>query len=178
MGMARNLASLLNGSGLVNLPTKVTGALPDANAPSGSMIQVVNGFTSTGVVTTVNSTYIDTGITATITPTSASNKILVLVNICGMWRASGNTWNRIGIKLLRDSTVLGIEALAQSWTNTSLEFRNGGLMYSKLDSPSSTSALTYKVQFQGEPLSDNTGVAVQKDGNSGESQIFLMEIAA
>ena len=162
----------------INSNSLASGVPSSANMPAGSVIQVVNGFTSTGVTTTVNQTYIDTGITATITPKFATSKIMVLVNICGMHRAGGNSWNRIGIKLLRNSTVLGIEALAQSWTNTSLEFRNGGLMYSKLDSPASTSALVYKVQFQGEVLSDNTGVSVQRDGNSGESQIFLLEIAA
>lgn len=153
-------------------------SVPSSALPVGSVLQVVNGFTSTAVTTTVNQTYIDTGITATITPLFATSKIMVLVNLCGMHRTGGNSWNRMGIKLLRGSTVLGIEYLAQSWPNTALEFRNGGLMYSKLDSPSSTSALTYKVQFQGEVLSDNTGLTVQRDGNSGESQIFLMEIAA
>jgi hypothetical protein len=38
MSNTRNLAGLLNSSGLVSLPTKVAGVLPDANAPSGSVI--------------------------------------------------------------------------------------------------------------------------------------------
>jgi hypothetical protein len=158
--------------------SKLTGTLPDANAVSGSVIQVVNGFTSAAVTTSVTNTYIDTGITATITPKFATSKIMVLVNICGMHRATGNEWNRMGIRILRGATVLGIEGLGQIWTRTSMEFRNAGAMYSKLDSPSSTSALVYKVQFMAEPLSADAGLTVQRDGNSGESQIFLMEIAA
>ena len=152
--------------------------IPKSALPTGSVLQVVNGFTSTAVTTTVNQTYIDTGITATITPLFASSRIMVLVNLCGMHRTGGNSWNRMGIRMLRGATIIGTEALAQSWPNTALEFRNGGLMYSKLDSPATTSATTYKVQFQGEVLSDNTGLTVQRDGNSGESQIFLMEIAS
>lgn len=158
--------------------SKLTGQVPAGSAVSGSVIQVVNGFTSAAVTTSVTNTYIDTGITATITPKFATSKIMVLVNICGMHRASGNEWNRIGIRILRGATVIGTEALAQGWTRTSLEFRNGGLMYSKLDSPASTSSLIYKVQFMAEPLSADGGLTVQRDGNSGESQIFLMEIAA
>jgi len=171
--VASGLIASVSGASLTG-----TQNIPKATLPTGSVLQVVNGFTSAAVVTNVNSTYIDTGITATITPTSSTSKIMVLVNICGVWRGSGNTFNRIGFKLLRGSTVLGIEALGQNWPNTSLEFRNGGLLYSKLDSPATTSPTTYKMQFQAEPLSDGTGVAVQRDSNSGESQIFLMEIAA
>ena len=171
--VASGLIASVSGASLTG-----TQNIPKATLPTGSVLQVVNGFINTGVTTTVNSTYIDTGITATITPTSASSKIMVLVNICGMWRSSNNSWNRIGLKLLRGSTVLGIEAFAQLYTGTALEFRSAGAMYSKLDSPATTSATTYKVQFQAETLSDGAGVAVQKDGNSGESQIFLMEISA
>lgn len=154
-----------------------SGLVTASDLPAGSVIQVVNGNTSTAVTNSSTGTYVDTGITATITPTSASNKIMVLVNICGVWRAAGNTWNRMGIRILRGATTLGIDALAQSWPNTSLEFRNGGLTYSHYDSPNTTSATTYKVQFQAEALSAASGgLTVQKDGNSGTSQIFLMEI--
>jgi hypothetical protein len=85
MGMARNLASLLNGSGLVSLTSKVTGSLPndniaamaaskltgqvpDANAPSGSVIQIVAAQKTNRFVTTSDS-YVDvTDLSATITP--------------------------------------------------------------------------------------------------------------
>jgi hypothetical protein len=165
----------------LKLDTGVTGTLPSANFSGGKVLQVINGNTSTAVTSTATGTYVDTGITATITPTLASSKILILINICGMWRASGQAYNRIGIKILRDSTAIaggsGGDALGQHWDNNTTEHRATGSMYSAYDSPNTTSATVYKVQFQAEALSSTTGLAVQKDGNSGQSNIFLYEIA-
>ena len=168
--------------------SKLTGALPaisganltgltSSQMPAGSVLQVINGNTSTAVTSTAVSTWVDTGITATITPSSTSSKIIVLINICGIWRNSGEAWNRTGLQFLRGVTVIGVTALAQGWDRTTSENREAGAMYSIYDSPSTTSATTYKVQFQAEALSSTTGIAVQKDGNSGQSNIFLYEIA-
>ena len=155
-----------------------SGKLVTSAQPVGAVLQVVAANTSTAVVTTTTGAYVDTGITATITPTSASSKIMVLINLCGLWKSNSNLWNRAGIKMLRGATTIGIEAFSQIYSGTTMEFRSGGLMYSKLDSPGTTSATTYKLQFQSEVVGDNTALAVQKDSNSGESQIFLMEISA
>jgi hypothetical protein len=168
--------------------SKLTGALPaisgasltgftDAQMPTGSILQVVNGTTSTAVTTTTLDAWVDTGITATITPISTSSKIMVLINVCGIWRDSGNAWNRMMIKILRGSTQLGGTAYAQGWDRTTSENRAVGAFYSFYDSPSTTSATTYKVQFASEPLSTATALSVQKDSNSGTSNIFLQEIA-
>jgi hypothetical protein len=155
-----------------------SGTLGKARLPTGSVLQVVNGFTSTAVTTTTTDVWIDTGITATITPTSASSKIMVIANICGIHKSDTSVWNRMGIRLRRGSTTIGIDSLANMYTATTLTIRLPGAMYSKLDSPATTSSTTYKVEFQVEALSSGTGVSVQRDSNSGESQIFLMEIAA
>ena len=164
--------------GSANATLITAGTLPTARLPTGTVLQVVAANTSTAVVTTTTGAYVDTGITATITPTSASSKIMVLINLCGLWKSNSNLWNRAGIKMLRGATTIGIEAFSQIYSGTTMEFRSGGLMYSKLDSPGTTSATTYKLQFQSEVVGDNTALAVQKDSNSGESQIFLMEISA
>jgi hypothetical protein len=84
----------------------------------------------------------------------------------------------MGIKVMRNATTIGIESLRNMYTATTMEISMPGVLFSKLDSPASTSAITYGVQFQVEALSSGTGVSVQRDSNSGESQIFLMEIAA
>ena len=164
--------------GSANATLVTSGTLPKTRLPTGSVLQVVNGNTSTAVTSTTTDEWVDTGITATITPTSASSKIMVMVNICGIFKSDSSVWNRMGIRLLRDATVIGIPSLANLYTATTLTLRVPGAMYSKLDSPATTSATTYKVQFQVEALSSGTGVSVQRDSNSGESQIFLMEIAA
>jgi hypothetical protein len=67
-------AYLLDGS-----VTKAKMAASGAWAPAGAVIQVVNAISTTQVSTTSTS-YVDTGLTASITPTSASSKILVIVN--------------------------------------------------------------------------------------------------
>jgi hypothetical protein len=158
--------------------SQLTGTIAGARLPAGSVLQVVNGFTSTSVTTTVLDTWVDTGIIATITPTSASSKIMVIVNICGMVKSDTHAYNRMGIRLLRGATVLGVTSLRNLYTNTTMQFSLPGAMYSKLDSPSTTNATVYGVQFLQESPGTVGGVSVQKDGNSGESQIFLMEIAA
>jgi len=152
-------------------------AIVSGDLPSGSILQVVNGNTSTAVTTTTVDAWIDTGITATITPISTSSKIMVLINVVGIHRDSGNAWNRMMIKILRGSTQLGGTAYAQGWDRTTSENRAVGAFYSFYDSPSTTSATTYKVQFAVEPLSSATSMSVQKDGNSGTSNIFLFEVA-
>ena len=67
----------------------VTG-LSKASLPTGSVLQVVNATYST-YTTTSSSTFADTGLTATITPTSATSKILVLLNVNGVAKETGNT---------------------------------------------------------------------------------------
>lgn len=149
-----------------------------ANFGAGTVLQVVNGFTSTMVTTTATDVWIDTGIFANITPIFSTSKIMVLVNICGMFKSDSSTWNRMGVRVMRNATTIGTTSLRNMFTNTAMQLSLPGIMYSKLDSPASTSTITYGVQFQVEAASSGTGVSVQKDGNSGESQIFLMEIAA
>ena len=57
--------------------TSTSNKLTTSQMPTGSVLQVVNGFISTDVSTTTVSAWIDTGITATITPTSASSNCFV-----------------------------------------------------------------------------------------------------
>jgi len=168
-------AELIDGA--IDTAHIATDQITSAILPTGSVLQVINGNTSTAVTSTATGTWVDTGITATITPSSTSSKIIVQINICGLWRNSGEIWNRAALQFLRGVTVIGVTAYAQGWDRTTSENREAGAMYSIYDSPSTTSATTYKVQFQSEALSSTTGIAVQKDGNSGQSNIFLYEIA-
>ena len=69
---------VLNGS--VGIPaSSLSGVIPDANAPSGSVIQVVSS-NLTSTVSTSSSSFVTTGLSASITPLSSSSKILVIVN--------------------------------------------------------------------------------------------------
>ena len=76
-----------DGSGTIALQNQLSGmttaslpALGSAQMPTGSVLQVVQGSYSTTMSTTSNSTFVSTGASITITPTSSSSKILVMFN--------------------------------------------------------------------------------------------------
>ena len=137
---------------------------------SQKVLQVVTGKTSTNVSST-SSTYADTGLTAAITPSSSSSKILVIVNQQGCQKFTNTTG--LGLKLFRGSTELvKFEGQFGINSNNSYDFNGGGHGVTHLDSPSTTSATTYKTQFNSR--NNNNGVGVQTD--SATSTITLMEI--
>jgi hypothetical protein len=120
---------------------------------------------------TASATYIDTGLTATITPQSSSSKILVLVSQNGVHKSSNDT--SVSIKLLRGATdimTLGTD-LGLNASATQSNIGSASAMY--LDSPATTSATTYKTQFKSD-AGLNFGV-VQR--NSVASNLILMEIS-
>ena len=143
-------------------------------ASAGSVLQVVNATTSTSVSTTTNS-YIDTTLTATITPKFTTSKILVLVNQNGVTK-NGAAGADVGLRLLRNSTTIQQLSLYGLYDGTTGAIYGATFSTSYLDSPATTSATTYKTQFQ---ASENTGiVSVQVSAGNSTSTITLMEIAA
>ena len=143
----------------------------DLQMPAGHILQTVEGTASSQVTTTGAET--DTGLTATITPSSTSSKILVIASVMGLQKQGSSTDARIKLILYRNSTSIN-SSDANLWTYASTTFRHGGFSMQKLDSPSTTSAVTYKITLSS---SDATNAYVQKDGNSGTSSIVLMEVA-
>lgn len=138
----------------------------------GKVLQVVQG-TSTTTVTSATTTFADTTVTATITPSSATSKILVMVSHA-LKKDSGSAGPRMSIKLVRGATDIATPILQALYTATDLR-QNSMFSYQYLDSPSTTSATTYKTQFanQGGAGAD---VIVQPNGETGV--IILMEIGA
>jgi len=140
---------------------------------TGAVLQVVN-FSVNATVSSSTSTYIDSGITATITPKFATSKILIIADATGLYKGTNNA--AIGLKLVRNSTdLLVFEALA-GYTNTTTNNAVGGSGVSYLDSPATTSSTTYKVQLAS--LTNNAIVYVNQNYTGvGNSTITLMEIA-
>lgn len=162
-------APAVAGDQLFTLPG--TGGTLDRLNRAGNVLQVVNATYSTQVNNNT-STYADTGLTATITPTSASSKILVLINQSGCGKDSSNT--QLQLRLLRGSTTIcQFELAAGATSSTSLNII-GSCSTSYLDSPATTTATTYKTQLASS--TNNVLVAVQVSGAT--STITLMEIAA
>ena len=140
----------------------MTRAVNTALAGSGGVLQVVQAIYNTEASTTSN-TFSDTGITASITPTSSASKILVLYGVGYLCQDS----NLCGIRLLRGATTLQTSVRAVSRDHASY------LHNEYLDSPATTSSTTYKIQFN-----KNAGNAFAICWNSEQpSTITLMEIA-
>ena len=145
--------------------TKLSGA--------GKVLQVVSATTTTSVSSS-SSTFVDTNLTASITPSSASNKILVIIHQNGIKKNSGDNSNDITLKLVRGATDISSISLFALYTGTSLTIVGSTLSTTYLDSPATTSSTTYKTQFKN---ADGAGTVEVQD--SGEmSTITLMEIAA
>ena len=126
--------------------------LAATTATSGTVLQVVSATkTDAQVITPSALVYGDvTGLSVSITPKSTSSKIFVMSSISGM---SGVGVNDGFIRIARDSTGLSIGDAAGSRTRAGTTFNKlaGGSVFNAplffLDSPSSTSALTYKIQI-------------------------------
>jgi len=150
----------------------------------GKVLQVVS--TTKTDTTTVNinaTTFVDIGLSVNITPSSSSSKIFVKASVT--YSINNNTYGTLGgIRLARGSTGIGIggndgssytvvgDGSTATWlaVTAPLQF---------LDSPSSTSELTYKVQAKQNIGGTETFVSNGKKNSeaSGSSTITVMEIA-
>lgn len=117
-----------------------------------------------------STTYADSGLTATITPQATSSKILAFLST-PVRKSSGNSQNEVNIRLVRGSTTIA-SVTGQLYSNSTLEFR-AGVSMSYLDSPATTSATTYKMQF-----ANGTAAAEVAVQAYGVSTLTLMEISA
>ena len=161
--------------------TKLSGV----GANAGEVIQVVSQFYDTQTSIS-NTSFIDTGLSLSITPASASNKILAM--FYPSFSAESNSY--CAFKLFRDATEIG----TTTNTGTGIECFTGftiitGLQYSTivqpivyLDSPSTTSATTYKLQVS--PMrTSNMQFYLNRSHTLGDdnqfrtaSNVILMEI--
>jgi hypothetical protein len=164
------MTTIIDGSAGITFPNSTV------QASAGSVLQVVNA-TLTGLVSSSSSTYADTGLTATITPKFLTSKILVLATINGAGKNNSNAGNALMLRLLRGSTtILNIEGIF-AYTGTTLAI-NGTSATTYLDSPATTSATTYKIQFANQ--ANASAVLINNyyvTGSEVNSTITLMEIA-
>jgi hypothetical protein len=134
-----------------------------------SIVQIVNATHSTQASTTSGS-YVDTGLTASITPTSSSNKILVFVHLTGILKDTNNT--HIFAQLVRGGTSICVFEGIAGYNNANTTSSPGGSGTVYLDSPATTSSTTYKVQYR----SSSSIANVYVQGNGCTSTICLMEV--
>ena len=155
------------GAGKLDVANKIT----SGSMPVGSVIQTINVTYSTQASSNTN-VYADTGLTASITPTKSTNKILVIVSQNGLAK---NTLDAgVSVILLRGASTIVNDFGGYAGYNAISATLNyvGGVSISYLDSPATTSAVTYKTQFSS--ATNLANALVQVGGTT--STITLMEI--
>lgn len=193
LDLSSNTLTLPDGN--ITTAKLVDGAVTAAkigSLPAGSVLQVKTFFYNTPVEKTgsgVANVYTDTGLSGAITPSSASNKILVIFTIGGIAARLGSFHQEPDIKLLRDSTDLReyFNIIYQGGSDFWIPGvgSTASLSGSYLDSPSATVSTTYKFQIRGNTSYGGdmrVGINLDGDGGSndtggGGSSLLLMEIA-
>lgn len=153
--------------------TNATG-LASAAMPAGSVLQVVYGSTTTAATTT-SASFVATGLAASITPSSVSNKILILTS----FYFGGATYSTSGthVGLFRDSSQVSTD-IVTGHDNANYSADVGQMAsFEYLDSPSSTSSLSYNLKYltEGSTAYFNQGTGGATWGG-GTSSIALLEI--
>ena len=143
----------------------------------GGVVQVVEGTSSTQSSTNSTSA-VDTGLTATITPKYSTSKILAITSL-PYW-ATEEPGTDVTAYLFFKRTVSGQGTLELSGCifgdhggNGNRSDAWGTVSFTKLDSPSTTSATTYKIQHR----VGNSGYTGTAMNGSNPGMITLMEIA-
>jgi hypothetical protein len=149
------------------------------NATAGTVLQVVQATYATEVQV-ASTSYTDTGLSASITPTSATSKVLIVIAQQAETFRSTNSQVRGDFRILNESTAIftqvGVVGLSAGTPSSGTLVGHG--MYSGvyLDSPATTSSVTYKTQAKLNTTSDSALLQIQGGGTS--SSITLLEIAA
>ena len=159
----------------------------NADFPAGSVLQVVSTEKS-DQFTTTSTTFVDiTGMSATITPTSSSSKILIIFSVGLVGNSTAGQF--VYLKVNRNPSGLvsiGDQASARARVSAgnggTQPYSNSSLTITNLDSPSTTSAVTYNIQMR----SQSAGTAkFNSRGDDADSTAYgrssasltLMEIA-
>jgi hypothetical protein len=164
-----------------------SGTLGKARLPTGSVLQVVQAV-KTDTLSSNSTSFVDiTGVSVSITPSSASNKIFVFSTI----PVGGNSGDQYNLRLVRDSTAIFIGNSAGSRTLAFYGIDSSAIGSTAvlpqtivyLDSPSTTSSVTYKIQGK---TNGGTTWYVNRSSDDSDatyrtrtaSSIIVMEIAA
>ena len=177
------LAVGANGTLLTADSSEATGLKWVAPAAGGKVLQVVHSDTSTLVSNSTN-VQADTTLTATITPSAATSKILVLVTHNSNYKSTGagGNNNAVILKLYRGATEIGrtggVNFITPGATPL-IESILSSASFNVLDTPNTTSATTYKTMFHA--ANNGAAVAVQQTFGGqwdSTSYITLLEIGA
>lgn len=179
--------------GIVDTDMLADNAVTAAKSGAGAIVQVVNASVTTIQTVSISSAWVDTDVTAAITPSSASNKILVSMHVTGEGNADpalffyrltraisgGATTNITAPTAGSRTSVMGVtgdQSPNSTVTMTSHAIPN------YYDAPATTSAVTYRMQvfydgsatwYLNRTVSDTDAAANKR----GMSWVTLMEVA-
>ena len=182
-------ASLVSGSITSAAFATAANTIPRSSMTSGSVLQVVSTTKTDTFSSATTGSWLDiTGLSVSITPTSATSKIMIFGRITGM---GTNSVTRLQMRLARDSTAISVGDAAGSRLQVSgneLYIADGdgfiGSTIFFLDSPATTSATTYKIQIRNGNGSGTLYINRNPNDSDntyiprGTSSITVMEIAA
>lgn len=132
----------LNNQSLSAVTSAGLPTLASANMPSGTVLQVKQATGTTVAQPSVDNTFVDCTAAVTITPSSSNSKILLMHTAGGILANVGNA----SIRLLRDSTIV-MTSIRHGYKDSNSNYSAMNWANQYLDSPSTTSAVTYKWQI-------------------------------
>jgi hypothetical protein len=148
----------------------------------GKVLQVVQAEYSTGT-TIASTTFTDTGLTASITPSASNSKVLVLVSQPAYIGYSTGSGVGASAQIVRGATAVFVQGAGKDSLYFTIQVsgqsdlqlgQNISMIY--LDSPATTSATTYKTQAAVSSTASGRNITAQY--NSSKSTITLIEIGA
>lgn len=152
---------------------KLASGAARSNFGAGTVLQVVSTTYNT-YSSTASTTYANL-FSASITPLSTSSKILVMVNCVGCTSASSGGGG--SFQVTRAGSLIFVIDSIVAYNSTSTQNRSGATGTTYLDSPASTSSLTYAVQWKSVDTNTFRINDYTYAGGNGTSTITLMEIA-
>jgi len=161
--------------------SKLTGALPAIDGSSltgvsgGKVLQVVSQKV-TQEFTSSSNAWTDSSVTLSITPSATTSKVLVMITINGCITWNNDTY--LQLKLSKGSTQLQVMEATGGETDSTAKSGYGTVAVNYLDSPATTSSVTYTVA--GASVGNSSYVRFNADGagSRAQSSITLMEIGA
>ena len=139
--------------------------------PAGHIIQVVTAVDD-GSQSTTSQTLVDTGLTLDITPKFQNSKMQIFANMYECYSADANSSVMISLRRVvgGTDTELGDHDSATLGYSRSQAYDNIAVQH--LDTPNTTSTITYKVQCK-----SSSGHVIYVNGDNTQTQLCVMEIA-
>ena len=171
---------------VMTLPDTADGTvLTTTNPKAGNILQVLQS-TFTAATSTSSTSLVDTGLSVSITPSSTSNKVLIMY---GLYMSVNSDEYSGRTSIVRESTEIFIgDAISSSRRATAFMWPNSGrdphfVGHQFLDSPSTTSATTYKIQYGSNYSSQTVYIGRSTVGVAGTAHattpasLIVMEVA-